>query len=338
MQDIADYLGVSKVTVSKALRGHSDLSAAMCGNVKEAAEKMGYVYQTTSKVPKAPLFRTIVVLTSTRYFGQDDSFYVELYRLLSAQLEARGYLTVLHILNEQAEQSQTIPQILTDRKADGVIFLGQLSRTYIQKFCQLHLPFVFLDFYYDCFQTDCIITDNFFGAYEVTNLLIANCHRDIGFFGNINLTSSIQDRYLGYYKSLLEHGVQINPQWILRDQGDDGVWLETELPEKLPTAFVCHCDKAARGLISLFRRRGIQVPENCSVVGFDDSPDAIQKQPRLTTVHVHLEEMAALTARRIVKRMQGGGLKYGRILVKGDVVLRDSVRRASLSPAYVEKG
>lgn len=325
MQDVADSVGVSKVTVSKALRDSGDISDAMKEKIKAVAAQMGYVYNVTGKMLRNNLNYSVGVLTSERYFGVDDFFYVDLYKLISSNLEKRHLTSMFHILDGESEKNGVIPHMITEKKVDGVIILGQLSKDYIGRIIALEMPIVFLDFYYDQFDVDSINTDNFFSAYKITNMLIGLGHRKIAFVGNVNLTSSIQDRFLGYYKSLLEYGIPLKAEWIIDDRTDESDWIEITLPAEMPTAFVCNCDKTALRLVKTLNKHGYKVPKDCSVAGFDDSIHALQTTPQITTVKVDLDDMAKQAVKIISKKIAGESTGNGRILIKGSIVERGSV-------------
>ena len=321
MQDIADSVGVSKVTVSKVLRGKSDVSRNVEQQVTDAAVRLGYSYG--GKKAAAPVSR-ITVLAAESFFGANDCFYAKLYRFLSGELEVRRIDTGLTMLDRRSELGGVVPEKLKNRETDGIIVLGQLARKYLEKLQTLQLPMVFLDFYYDGFDVTSVNTDNFFSAYELTNRLINLGHTRIAFVGNLAFTSSIQDRFLGFCKALIEHHIPYRPEWVLNDRMSDGSYLEIHLPEEMPTAFVCNCDAVALLLIETLKRKGYRVPLDVSVVGFDDSVHAVRSEPQITTVHVNLEEMARLAVQAIVKEA-GTGRQRNRILSRGRIVPRESV-------------
>jgi len=325
MQDVANKVGVSKVTVSKALRGNKDISESMKERIRQVAAETGYVYSTGGKVATNDDTCCIGIISAERYFGQEDYFYIELYRLLSKCLEKIHYTCMFHILDFNNEINLLIPRMLEEKKVDGVIILGQLSKEFVKKIVMLNVPLVFLDFYYDKVNVDSVNTDNFFGTYEITNDLIEKGHKKIAFVGNLNLTSSIQDRFLGYYKSILEYKLPFKNSWIIDDRTDDNVWLDISLPEDMPTAFVCNCDKTALILIQKLKRSGYRIPEDCSVVGFDDSIHAMQSDPSISTVRVDLGEMARVAVKMISKKINDVDTQYGRVMIKGKLVMRDSV-------------
>jgi LacI family transcriptional regulator len=327
MQDVANRVGVSKVTVSKALRGNKDISESMKERIKQAAAETGYVFNGDEKPKVSEETKCIGIISAERYYGQEDYFYIDLYRLLSNYLERVHYTCMFHILDFDNEKNQVIPTMLEDKKVDGLIILGQISKEFVKKIVKLNVPLVFLDFYYDKVNVDSINTDNFFGTYEITNNLIEKGHKKIAFVGNLNLTSSIQDRFLGYYKSILEYKLSFKNSWIINDRTDDNIWLDISLPDDMPTAFVCNCDKTALLLIEKLKSSGHSVPEDCSVVGFDDSIHAIQSDPKISTVKVDLDEMARVAVKMIAKKINNVETQYGRVMIKGKLVMRDSVKR-----------
>lgn len=160
----------------------------------------------------------------------------------------------------------------------------------------------------------------------MTNYLIASGHRDFAFVGNVHATSSIQDRFLGYYKSLLEHRIPLRQEYILNDRDERGNLLEVEIPETIPTAFVCNCDQVAYMLITTLRKRGIRVPEDCSVVGFDNDIYASLAEPALTTVEVDRKEMAKAAVYKLLSKIKTNSSGNGRMLIRGKMIYRESVR------------
>ncbi|WP_226670380.1 substrate-binding domain-containing protein [Metabacillus litoralis] len=326
MKDIADKLGVSSVTVSKALNDKEGVSDELKNKIKYLADEMGYRYNAMAKSMKEGLSYNIGVIIPERYAGLAQSFYLNVYQTITRHLEKSGYYGILHILNNEDEKNLTLPRIYYEKKVDAFIILGQTSKNYIEKIQNIGLPKVFLDFYDEHADIDSVITDNFYGAYEITNYLVQKGHCDIGYVGNLTSTSSIQDRFLGYYKSLLEHKLHLNYDYILNDRDENGVYIDIQLPEKLPTAFVCNCDQVAHNLVQKLTKLDYQVPEDISVVGFDNDVYATITEPGLTTVEVDIEEMAHNAVSFILEKVKDSNKSFGRVLVKGKIVYRNSVR------------
>ncbi|MFX3633778.1 MAG: LacI family DNA-binding transcriptional regulator [Candidatus Pristimantibacillus sp.] len=329
MRDIANKLGVSSVTVSKALNDKDGVSEELKNKIKELAQEMGYRYNTLARAMKDGFSYNIGVVIAERFAGMTQSFYLQFYQYISKTLEEFQYSGIMHILSESDEEQLVLPRIYHDKKVDGFIILGQLSKEYIEHFHNTGIPLVFLDFYTDQPDLDYVITDNFYCMYEMTNYLISSGHRNIAFVGSLHSTSSIQDRFLGYYKSLLEHRIPINDNYIIDDRDDKGRYIDIVIPEILPTAFVCNCDQVAYALINVLHKKGINVPNDCSVVGFDNDIYSTLSEPSLTTVEVNMQEMAKAAVKKVVKKVRNKGIHPGRVLVKGKIVYRNSVRSLS---------
>jgi LacI family transcriptional regulator len=322
MQDIADSIGVSKVTVSKVLRGKSDVSEAMSQKITAAAERLGYVYGSGKK--ENPL--RIAVLSAEHFLGGNECFYVRLYRHLSDEFEKRNIDPILHVVDFKSEAELAVPEKVKSRETDGIVLLGQLSKAYVERVMSLGTPTVFLDFYYDGFDVTSINTDNFFSEYELVNRLIRLGHTKIAFVGTLSATSSIQDRFLGYYKALIEHQIPLNQEWIFGDREPDGRYLDIDFPEEMPTAFACNCDEVALRLIRRLTEKGWRVPEDISVIGFDDS---LRSNPGITTARVDLEGMAHAAAKAMLREI-GGNRQRNRVLIKGEILLRDSAAKVKI--------
>ena len=221
-----------------------------------------------------------------------------------------------------------MPNSIIDNKVDGIIVLGQFADEYVNTLLSYNIPTVFLDFYSSRIDVETVLSDNFFGAYTLTNYLIANGHRNIGFVGTVNSTSSIQDRYLGYYKSLIENRIPLNDKWVIDDRNDDGLmYSEFALPEEMPTAFVCNCDETAYSLINQLKLKGFSVPDDISVVGYDNHIYSTIANPRITTIDVNSYRMSSEAVEIIIKKIRDNNYKCGRILVTGKLIERDSVKK-----------
>lgn len=326
MRDIARVLGVSVVTVSKALNDKEGVSDGLKEKIKQVADEMGYRFNTAAKSMKEGLAYNIGIVIPERFTGPNQSFYLHFHKQLTRVLGDYQYYGILHNLTAQEEEDGILPKLYYEKKVDGFIILGQISKPYIDKLAEIDTPYVFLDFYTDRADVDAIISDSYFGVYELTNHLIAGGHRKIAFVGSIESTSSIQDRFLGYYKSLLEHRIPLRQDYIVPDRDAGGKYIDLQLPADLPTAFVCNNDQVAYHLIQALNKQGIRVPEDCSVVGFDNDLYATLTDPPLTTIEVNTEEMARAAVNTVIKRIRKEQMPFGRILIKTNIIHRKSVR------------
>ncbi|MDF2540674.1 MAG: transcriptional regulator [Herbinix sp.] len=328
MKDVAEQLGVSTVTVSKALSGKEGVSEAVRDTIKQKAEEMGYRYNIIAKSMKEGMNYNIGILVADR-FMHDRAFYTKIYQRLMKDLMTMNYFGILEVIPEEMEMGGILPQVLQNNKVDGIIILGQMDRDFIERIDQAGFPFVFLDFTDEHFPVDSIVSDSFYGAFEITNYLISEGHTKIGFVGNRDATRSIMDRYIGYYKALLQNKIAVNEDWIISDRDEKGKFCELKLPKDMPTAFVCNCDEIAYYLILELKKAGYQVPEDVSVVGYDNYVYAALSNPPITTVEVNVDAMSEMAVNSIIKKMKHPKADFGRKVVSVRIVKGASVTKAT---------
>ncbi|MGL6174776.1 MAG: substrate-binding domain-containing protein [Cellulosilyticaceae bacterium] len=326
MSDIANKLNISTVTVSKALSDKEGVSQTLRDQIKQVASEMGYRCNLVAKGMKEGCTYNVGVIVAKRYMDTANSFYWMMYQHLIQHLGKENYYALLEMISKEDEQMGKLPNMIEDRRVDALIILGQVKENYIDLIDNQGLPVLFLDFHSRQFDMDAVIGDNMYGSYMATNYLIGKGHKEIGYLGDIYATTSILDRYLGYSKALIENRLIIHPEWILKDRDADGESCLVELPEKLPTAFVCNCDKAAYYFVQQLESQGIRVPEDVSIVGFDDYIYATLSKPGITTIKVDIESMAEQAVAFVLRKLQDDSYTIGRKVIAGQIVIRESVK------------
>jgi len=329
MRDIARAVGTSAVTVSKAMAGKPGMSDRLRTKILKKAAEMGYENPRSGRLVLREHL-DIGILIPDKYF-EADSFYAEIYKRLVKKLSEKGHFGLLEILRPEDEKELKLPNLLTTGHADGLILLGEPSKAYYRKIAQAGLPVVFLDFYDEQANADAVTGDNSYGAYRLTSHLIRRGHREIGFVGNIKATSSIMDRFLGYYRAMLVNDLQVREEWILPDRELTGGLVKPILPKKLPTAFVCNCDMTARMMIEMLQEKGLRVPEDVSVTGFDDYPQGSENDVPLSTFRIDTDGMIGLAVMTLLERCAGEQKPFGRLVVGGQPVYRNSETGIQLS-------
>ncbi len=322
MKDIAARLQVSCVTVSKALGGREGVGPELRERIASVAQEMGYRVNTLARSMKQGQSYTVGVLVPERFLEGMHPLYLTMFGHVQRRLEERAYYGMLLVLGHDAEVAGDLPRAFMEKRIDAFILLGQVSPTYLEILMTTGVPLVCLDFYDEHAELDAVIADNFFGAYQLVSRLIRTGHRRIAYVGNLHSTSSIQDRYLGCLRALLEH--HLEPVAVLSDRDEEGHLTVPELPVTLPDAFVCNCDRVARTVMTALAERGVRVPEDVSVTGFDNDAFATLV-PGLTTMETHIDDMAAQAVRMVCERLADPSRRHGRLLVPGSLIFRDSV-------------
>lgn len=325
LADIAAACGTSNVTVSKALSGKSGMSDELREKIIATANEMGYV---PSKAASAAMGGTIGIIVPEKFTNPNGSFYLALYNHLMQGFKRENYSCIQEILTLSEEEALEMPAFLRTNTVMGVISLGQLSPKYLTKLIEVGKPLLLLDYYVRDIDTDCIITNGYFGMYKLTCHLISQGHKRIGFVGTPKATSSIADRYMGYLKALMEFGLPIEKNWVVEDRRpNNDLYEELVYPVDMPTAFVCNCDEAAFKVIKQLKELGYSVPEDISVVGYDNYNISEICDPPITTINVDAREMAELAVATVVERINNPKAPTRMQILDGKPVYKASVKK-----------
>lgn len=325
LSDIAEKLNISTVTVSKALSDKDGVGDELREQIKELAVQMGYKFKSTAN---AGTTGNIGIVIPARYFSPDASFYWYIFNHLSKALLEKGWYSIMELVSDEDEKALTPPRIITDKKTDGIIFLGQLSTEYIRNLASTYPNFVLMDYYISDPEIDCIVNDDYYNSYLITSYLISMGHKKIQYVGKFNATTSIQDRYMGFEKAMHENGLDCPFDKIIDDRNGPAELIRMKLPEKsqMPTAFVCNCDMIASRLIHQLNEEGYKVPEDVSVTGYDNFLSEEEKTVPLTTIGVEPQNLCAMAAELIINKVTGKPYIKGRHLATGKVIVRESVK------------
>lgn len=326
--DIAKKLGVSSVTISKALTDKEGVSDDLRKQIKQLAESMGYKTKKLNAIATSTgTTGNIGILIPSRFFSRDSSYYWYLFNFLSKELLSRNYYSIMELLSDNDEKNLVLPRILSDNKVDGLIFLGQTNDDYLEAISKQYKNFILLDFYSNKIDADSVSNDDYYYSYKLTNYVISQGHKKLRFVGNFEATTSICDRYMGFQKAMLENSLQTTFDEIIPDRDADGKKIEITLPEDMPSAFICNCDESAAILINQLESKGIKVPQDVSVSGYDNYVANQKLDVGLTTVYIHPENIVKIAADLIISKITGSPYIKGRHLVSGELIIRESVQK-----------
>lgn len=332
LADIAEKIGVSTVTVHNALSGQKGVSDELRQRIIELADEMGYRQNTAAvKREKGRGLRNIGILISEKYLAEYTTFYWKMYQEMALIAVDKNCMTSVEILKHEIETGFILPRVVTEATVEGLIIMGMINKEYI-RFLQKEsrMPVIFLDFYDKELSVDSVIGDNFYGMYLMTEYLFEHGFSRMAYVGSIRATSSIMDRYCGFQKALWEHGVELPEEWLIEDRNEMGD-IMFELPERLPEAFVCNCDLVAGKLILMLEERGLRVPEDISVVGFDNYLYPGFPDKHITSYEVNTKVMVRVALEKVLKRLRNPQSGRGLDIISGHIVEKESVRKAQNS-------
>ncbi len=340
LADIANRLQVSTVTVSNALAGQKGVSEELRERIKQTAAQMGYQSRAAAAASGKKIL-TIGVIISEQYLGNYPSFYWKVYQTLAVEARDQSCVLPFEVLTKEGEEALTLPLFTRDSKTDGLIVIGEISSRYLQFLKnETELPLVFVDFQKKGMSASAVLTNNFYGMYEMVNYLIENGHRDIAYVGTIRANNSIMDRYFGYLKALTEADIPACPEWVIKDRDETGYLTDIPLPERMPTAFACNSDLTASALIKILAGKGYRVPGDISVVGFDNYLYEGLCDIKITSYEVNVTEMVKAALTDIISQVREDGCvrtngteeetreaaRQRVQIITGRLVVKDSVR------------
>lgn len=324
LKDIAQAVGVSVVTVSNALAGKKGVSSELRRVIEEKAREMGYHASKTEK--KESGFR-IGVIASEMYLEVGNSFYWTMYQHVVYAASKNHSLTMLEVLNTDIQEQGELPKLLREKAIDGLIIIGWHFKPYIIRLVErAGVPIVLLDFQIRGLQCDAVMSGNYIGAYKMTRYLLERGHREIAFLGSVFANENIMDRYYGYRKGMVEAGIEEREEWILEDRDLITGKICVELPKRMPTAFVCNSDFSAGYLYDALSARGYRVPEDVSIVGYDNNLLGNGFADKITTYNVDMKRMADLAVSLLIGKIKGDDKRWGTRYIDSYIVERSSVK------------
>lgn len=325
IKDIALKAGVAPSTVSRALKDSSRISTAMRHRIQTLAEEMGYVPSEAARLLVGQPSPTIGVAIP----DFTDPFYMNMLCGIEEVAIAHHHELFVGSFNQDLRRQRKLFDAFDQKRLAGLVIAGSLvDEAYLDRE-QSDRPAVLVNHYEYPFS---VAIDQNRGMSKAVNHLASLGHRHIAYVSLGMETSSDSMRREGYQQALQAAGLPSDPNWVVA--GDGGIGggvtavshlLQLSVP---PTAVVCYNDRTAIGVINGLHQHGLSVPEDISVVGFDDLEIAAYFLPSLTTVrqpHTHLGRQAA---EKLFALMHGAA-------VQAELLEPELIRRESTGPVKV---
>ncbi len=299
LQNIADELNISKVTVHKALTNQSGVSNGLKERILKTAEELGYLHRSNLQ-KKCNHF---LYIYPKKFFFASEPFYSFIYYHAEEECKKIGAEINLLVIDDEKGFESAVDSALLKSNFTGILVGGEIKRKALKYLESLPLPLVCIDFF-STYKANYVFVDNYHGSYYLTKYLIKQGHKNIGFIGNPHESDSVADRLFGYKKALFVYGLQFNPEYLIPHKIEHFTDLnEIILPAKLPTAYICHSDSAAYQLYMKLQVLGIRVPDDISVVSFDNNDLCTSLRPALTSSGVSKEQFAKSAINVMVKAL-----------------------------------
>lgn len=335
IQDIADALQLSRMTVSKVLNNSPNVSAETRALVLKKAQEMNYksIKRAVYPAPEAvtPQVKSFAFVMQTA----PDSFHIgsQIITQLESEIRQKGYSLTLHIINDADVASLTLPTNLNASQTEAIICLEMFHPEYSRLVCSLGIPVVFIDacadFYAMELPCNLLMMENRSSAYRMlTTLCRKHGLTTMGFVGDNTHCLSFYERYQAFLLAACECGAATEPYGVIADDRlyDQQEWLREQLQqkEKLPELFFCANDVLAQSLIQVLGELGHQVPDDVMVCGFDGIPSRNPVINSLTTIRIPCKELGIYAARLLLRQIQDADAISCSTYLNTEICFRDT--------------
>lgn len=323
IRDIAKQAKVARSTVSRALNNKGRMSSATRDRICQLARELGYRPNMNAKGLATNKTGNIGIVINKRHKDLPESFYGFYGTIIVGMEEAiekQGY----HLIFSTTDGGPSVPRCVEERRVDGVILMGcDISKELILSLNGT--PLVLVDNHLE--GVDSIAIDNGGGAYKAVEYLIKLGYRKIGFIAERLNNLSFKERFKGYKLALKEYGLEYNADLVAEGltPPDHGyVAMKKLLKRGTPPAIFAANDSTAAGAIKAIKEKGLRIPKDIAVVGFDDGPTALHTVPPLSSVRVFKEKMARIAAKRLIELIENSGQPPIQLKLPTELVIRES--------------
>ena len=330
IKEVAEKAGVSQSTVSLVLNNKKSVRESTRKKVLQVIEEMDFHPRRSARTLASKKTGNIGFVISDAHFTRAEPFYTRIF--LGCEFEARqfDYYIVLTSV-ENAFSRRNLPRFLKEGNVDGVIAAGSMNDNWLYEIRKMGIPVVLIDYYPPKQKWPCVLIDNAEGAREAVHYLQELGHTRIAFIGGSAYHPSIRERFRGYMLAMGDAGLEY-PEWVVRDEAEtrveDGYRAMRKILSRdaLPSAVFAANDAMALGALKAIREKGLKVPEDISIVGFDNIEVTNHTEPPLTTMSVRMEEMGAIAVNMIHDIIDQKKSLQEKILVPVDLVKRSSCK------------
>jgi LacI family repressor for deo operon, udp, cdd, tsx, nupC, and nupG len=326
MKDVAQLAGVSTATVSRALMNPEKVSPSTRKRVENAVLEAGYSPNSLARNLRRNESKMIVVIVPDIC----DPYFSEIIRGIEDAAVEHGYLVLLGDSGQQKRRENSFVNLVFTKQADGMLLLGTALPFDVSKAEQKNLPpMVMACEYAPELELPTVHIDNLTSAFDIVNYLTQKGHKKIAELSGPESAVLCQFRHQGYMQALRRAGITMNPVYHVQgdfsfESGAKGIRQLLSLPE-LPTAVFCHNDMMAIGAIQEAKSLGIRIPQDLSVVGFDDINFAEYCDPPLTTISQPKYEIGRQAMLMMLELLRGHDVRAGSRLLETELIIRESV-------------
>ena len=333
IKDVAALAGVSTSTVSRVCNNNPSISRETQERVRKAMAELGYESSSLNEPAVPQVIKMIgIVLPPSDQDAYENNFFLKAIRGISQVCNQRQTGSTIITGKDYDELLHSVKTLHLSGRIDGFIMLYSRKNDIILDYlCEHGLLYVMMGKPYEfAEQTFCIDNDNLLAGREATDYLYDLGHRRIGYLGNKKEYMYAADRQAGYQLSLLLHGLPVRPDYCIemeRVNSDAGALQALLAREDRPTAFVVSEDMLVLALERACAQKKLSIPEDISIIAFNNSLYVQLASPQLTAVDIHSYQLGQEAASQIINYIENPDLHANKIVVPHRIVERDSCKR-----------
>ncbi|BCL72924.1 HTH-type transcriptional regulator galR (Galactose operon repressor) [Vibrio nigripulchritudo MADA3029] len=326
IKDVAKAAGVSVATVSRVINRSPKASQKAIESVSQAMAQLGYRPNANARALVSQSTNTMGVLVS----DVSDPFFGTLIKAVDDVAHTRGkHLLIGNGYHNADEEREAIELLVNSRCESLIIHAKGLTDEELLSYTKEVPGMVLINRHIPAIAHRCIALDNYKGAYLATEYLIRHGHKNIACISSSHHIEDVDARVSGYLAALRDHNIELSDRYIVHrnpdsEGGEDA--MTHLLTQSLPiSAVFAYNDYMAAGAMSILEENGLDVPENVSMIGFDDGPIAKYLSPKLTTIRYPIQMMAEQAARLSLALADGEKIDSESVVLSPTLVRRNSV-------------
>lgn len=333
IKEIAKKANVSIATVSMALNNKAGISKKTKEKIMKIVNESDYsstLVRTVELKNKGNIQLTICKKHSKVL--SDTPFFQALIEGIESKSRHNGYNLIIKYISCDILNIKDIKDDLKENEVSGMLILAtEMDENDIKNFLTLDIPFVILDAYFLGIYADYVVINNMSGSYIATRYLLNSGHKEIGYLKSSYPIKNFNERYEGYIRALNENHLKENPKHILHlNPSMEGAYEDMvkylETSPSLPTAFFSDNDLIAFGAIKALKEKNIRIPEDVSVVGFDDMPFCTMIDPPLSTISVNKKTFGKLSVEKLISSIKNKADYASKTTFDVTLIKRNSVK------------
>lgn len=331
IKDVASKAGVSPATVSYVLNGKESISEDTKKRVWDAISALDYVPDLSARSLTAGSSKLIGVVVPQTEQGSrlmfENNFYSEILGSIEYCARLRGY----HVLISASDTNEKYLTLAKERNLDGIIVIGMYPDSFYQEIKKSKIPIVLVDSYCNDHYYHSVRIDDSYGSYLATKYMLDCGHRKISFFcGELKENGVMKQRLQGYREAIEEQGLTFDANYVFEGKIDyeNGMKLANTLCDSgiEVTAVVATADILAISAMKTFYERGVRVPEDISVIGFDDLQISKYLTPGLTTVRQDISRKGERAMNLLFNSIENPKLTKQEEIMPVNIIERGSVK------------